>query len=272
LEEKYPAIRQAGLGLAAISYDSRDVLRNFSDRQHIQFPLVSDPNSAIIRKFGILNEQVKKDSPNYGIPYPGIYLVDANGVIKAKFFENDYRERDTAGMILLQQFGINPDTESAPISAKHMQFSIAATDPNPRAGQHLSLTLTFKLAPDVHVYAPGVHGYISIDWDLPDTPALKAGPVTYPQSKLLRLEVIHETVPVYEGEVQLVRTITLSDQKQVAPLLDPSGDLKVNGSFRYQACDQTRCFIPETVPVTLTLHVRALDRTRVPENMRRKAN
>ena len=41
LQRNLNAIRQQGLGLAAISYDSVAVLKNFTDRLHITFPLLS---------------------------------------------------------------------------------------------------------------------------------------------------------------------------------------------------------------------------------------
>ena len=37
------------------SYDSRAVLKDFAQRKDIQFPLLSDADSGIIRRFGILN-------------------------------------------------------------------------------------------------------------------------------------------------------------------------------------------------------------------------
>ena len=33
------------------------------------------------------------DTRHYGVPYPGIFLVDAKGVIKAKFAGESYRDR-----------------------------------------------------------------------------------------------------------------------------------------------------------------------------------
>ena len=79
-------IRKQGLGLAAISYDSVEVLKNFADRKHITFPLLSDPESRIIRAFGILNETVKPGTPQFGIPNPGTYVVNAKGTVVAKYF------------------------------------------------------------------------------------------------------------------------------------------------------------------------------------------
>lgn len=62
------AIRKQGLGVAAISYDPTGALKNSADRQHITYPLLSDPESKIIRTYGIFNETVNPDWPAYGIP------------------------------------------------------------------------------------------------------------------------------------------------------------------------------------------------------------
>jgi peroxiredoxin len=69
LQRNLGAIRQQGL--VAISYDSVAVLKNFTDRQHITFPLLSDPESKIIRAFDILNETVAPGTAFYGIPNRG---------------------------------------------------------------------------------------------------------------------------------------------------------------------------------------------------------
>src|SRR5271168_2406417 len=102
LQRNLDAIRRQGLGLAAVSYDSVAVLKNFADRQHITFPLLSDPDSKIIRAFDILNETVPKDTPTYGIPYPGTYILDTQGRVAGKYFEDDFRERTSASDILFR--------------------------------------------------------------------------------------------------------------------------------------------------------------------------
>jgi peroxiredoxin len=70
------AIRRQGLGLAAVSYDSVAALKNFADRQHITYLLLSDPDSKIIRAFGILNETVTPGTMTYGIPVWSKYSAD----------------------------------------------------------------------------------------------------------------------------------------------------------------------------------------------------
>jgi predicted dithiol-disulfide oxidoreductase (DUF899 family) len=71
LQSNLEKIRAEGLGVAAISYDSVAVLKSFAERRGITFPLLSDPESKIIRDFGIFNEQSQKGTIQYGIPYPG---------------------------------------------------------------------------------------------------------------------------------------------------------------------------------------------------------
>ena len=105
LEQNLARIQKEGLGLAAISYDSVAVLKNFADRRKITFPLLSDPESKIIRSFGILNETVKPGAAQYGIPRPGTYIVDRQGKIVSKYFEEDFRERVSISDILAGQFG-----------------------------------------------------------------------------------------------------------------------------------------------------------------------
>ncbi len=270
MQQNYRKVKSAGLGLAAISYDSPEVLSNFAQRENIQFPLLSDPDSKIIRRFGILNTQAKEGSASFGIPYPGIYVVNAKGIVTAKYFEDDYKERDTAAVILMKTFGLEPDQRPTSINAKHLQLGASTSDAEASMGQHVALILNVKLADRVHVYAPGVQGYIPIDWELAPSAAIKAGPAKYPASKILRLEAIQESVPVYEGEFRVVRDVTIGNDAAVKPMLGAQGDLTIDGTFRYQACDDRKCFLPETVPLRWTVHFQSLDRVRVPGDMQRK--
>ena len=65
----------------------KTILGRCCDRRGIHFPLLSDPESKIIRAYGLLNETAPK-GPFYGIPYPGTFVLDARGVVVAKYFED----------------------------------------------------------------------------------------------------------------------------------------------------------------------------------------
>ena len=141
LEQNLDRIRKQGLGLAAVSYDSVEILKNFADRKHITFPLLSDPESKIIRAFGILNETVKPGTPQYGIPYPGTFMVDAKGTVVSKYFEDDFRERISASAILVRQFGAVADSASGSVETGHLRLTTAASMPVARPGERIVLSL-----------------------------------------------------------------------------------------------------------------------------------
>ena len=269
MEQNRARINAQGLGLAAISYDSVAIIKAFAGREHIGFELLSDPESKTIRSFGILNDTVQKDSGVYGIPYPGTYVLDPRGVVTAKYFEDDYRVRDTAGSILLRQFGLEPAPHEA-IRAKHLEVSASGGEAMVRPNQRMSLAADVQLPDRVHVYAPGVAGYIPIALKMQTSPAFQADAPVYPAAKTMRLEAIHETVPVFEGKFRVVETITLGGAQQIEPLLDHDRNLKVEGDLRYQACDDRECYVPETVHLQWTVQVLPFDRTRVPEALRKR--
>jgi hypothetical protein len=129
-----------------------------------------------------------------------------------------------------------------------------------------------SLPRNVHVYAPGVkEDYIPIALTLDRSPAYFPAPPEYPAAKSIRLAAIRETVPAYEGRFPILDTVTLANQQQLAPALDSNRKLTITGQFRYQACDQRTCFAPENVPVRWVVQVDPLDRTRVPEELQRRA-
>jgi C4-dicarboxylate-specific signal transduction histidine kinase len=43
-----------------------------------------------------LNETIVEGSFGYGVPHPGIYVMDPRGVVRSKYFEEKYQERDAA--------------------------------------------------------------------------------------------------------------------------------------------------------------------------------
>jgi hypothetical protein len=63
--------------VVGISYDSVDVLKEFSDKRKIAFPLLSDPDSKAIKAYGLLDTSAK--GKQEGIPYPGTFVVDKEG-------------------------------------------------------------------------------------------------------------------------------------------------------------------------------------------------
>jgi peroxiredoxin Q/BCP len=98
LQENHQAIEDAGIQLVGISYDGTKVLKTFSDRMKITFPLLSDPGSKTIDAYHIRNQAARGKTE--GIPHPGTFIVDRSGVIRAKLFLENFRERHTARALI----------------------------------------------------------------------------------------------------------------------------------------------------------------------------
>jgi hypothetical protein len=270
LEQNRSEYERLGLGIAAISYDSVAVLHNFAERRGIHFPLLSDPDSEVIRRLGILNETIPKGNPFFGVPYPGTFVLDPQGVVAAKYFEDDYRERYTSAGILAHQFGVTPREAKTEVEGKQLKLAASGSNSIVAAGQRVSLALDIELKPGMHVYAPGVEGYISIEWKMKEPAAAVAHEVAYPPSLRLHLPAIDETVPVYRDRFRLTRDVTIGQDAKVRPTVDASGKLTLEGTLRYQACDDRVCYIPQELPVKWTFRYADFDRERVPLDLRRK--
>jgi peroxiredoxin len=82
-----------GYGVAAISYDNTEILNSFSQVHNLAFPLLSDQGVATIKAYDILNKDYKEGDDNYGIPYPGIVIINPEGIVAHKYFFKGYRKR-----------------------------------------------------------------------------------------------------------------------------------------------------------------------------------
>jgi hypothetical protein len=270
LEHNREQFAKLGIGLVAISYDSVAILHNFAERRGIHFPMLSDAGSKIIRSAGLLNETIPHESPFFGIPNPGTFILDAKGVVTAKYFEDDYRERFTAADILTKQFNMTPSSGRHEVIGKQLTAVASSSNYVVRAGQRVALVLDVELKPKMHVYAPGVEGYIPIAWKMKESPAFAVHDVTLPPSKMLHLPAINETVPVYQGKFRIERDITIAAEGKVKPLVDGEGQFLVEGTLQYQACDDRMCYVPQELKVGWTFQLEGLDRERVPAELQKK--
>jgi len=289
LQERHEELRAQGLGVAAVSYDSQEVLAAFAERKGVaDVPLLSDDDSSVIRAFGIYNHvaeegvgpdrddpAVQADVARYvsvfganpmivGTPFPGTFVVDREGRVTSRFFEEFYRERNTAANVMLK-LG-TPLSGIAGSSGETAHLAIAASQSNPdvTVGSRFHLALDVTPKPGMHVYAPGADdlGYrvIGLHLDTPDF--LRALPAEYPASEIYHFEPLDERVPVYQRPFRLVQELVVEGSPEAAAQLAELDALTLTGRLDYQACDDAVCFNPASVPLTWTLAVQPLDRQR----------
>ena len=258
-----------GLKLAAISYDSPAILKDFADRHRIDFPLLADPKSEIIRSFQVLNQEAK--GMTKGMAYPGYFYIDDSGVIREKYFEANYTNRFTANNIIGKLFPELAEEVSQNVEAPHLLLSLAQSDRAVAPGSRVTLAAEIELPPGVHVYSPGVKGYKPIQLELLPRSGIELSDVAYPNSKILYLEAIQERVPVFEGKFRITQdvTVTPSEARDVArSLVGAQKTISITGELRYQACDKATCYPPTSVPLKWQLQILPLNLKRSPNGIR----
>ena len=262
LQNGLSEIEAQGLGLAVITYDSRAVMADFTARRGITFPLLSDPGSSTIKTYGILNTTVEDlTSRNYGIPFPGTFVVDRQGIVTARFFEEAFQQRTTVSTMMLTL-----GTSSAPVAARrittdHLQVTTYATDEVVAPGSLFSIVFDVTPRERMHVYAPGAEGYRVIGLSLDPNPLLVTRPVQYPASEIYYFEPLDERVPVYQGPFTWLQEVIVEGTREAARALRELDALTLGGTFEFQACDDEVCFVPVSVPISFTLDLDALDVT-----------
>ena len=93
LQEQAADFEKAGIGIVAITYDAPELQQVFIDAASITYPLLSDIDAVTIKSLGILNEQYEPGDTAYGIPHPGVFVVDSEMNIAGKIFVEEYQVR-----------------------------------------------------------------------------------------------------------------------------------------------------------------------------------
>jgi hypothetical protein len=237
----------------------------------LNFPLLADPDSEIIKAFGIVNTNVDSDSPYYGFPWAGYYLLDHDGMVTAKFFNEANNDRTTAANILVRQFGGEAGSRQGKARTPHLTARWSVTNETVRPGQRGALILEVKMKPGMHLYAPGDHEYIAVEWPMEVSVGAEFMDTAFPEPEMMYLEVIDESVPVYAGKIEVVRDLHMLGSREWPDEVKEMDTLELTGEFRYQACDDEACYPPVAIPLTWTLNLEPHDRVRVPEEIQRGA-
>jgi len=240
----------AGVAVYALSYDEADALRDFRDAHGITYSLLSDPDSEIIRSFGILNDLIDPDDhPWYGIPYPGTYVVDADGVITHKFFEHNLAVRHGPEQLLRAVQG-QPMLETSPSlearldesAAETVQVGVALDGDALAPTVQRDLVARFRVPAGRHVYAePAPQGSVAVDVVLDENDRLVPRPIVRPASEPHALADSGESFQVHHDVFELRLPLTINNASR-----SESTEITVSGEVRWQACDDEVCDIPSS--------------------------
>jgi len=243
-----------------VTYDGPAVIKTFATERKIEFPILSDQDHSIVKRYGILNRQYDPGHNNYGIPYPGTFILNRDGRVVARYFEEEFQYRNTAASIALK-IGQPVRTMGPPSrqTTEHLDLTEFVTDRTVAPGQRFSIVLDIAPKSGVRVIAPGKHEYRVLALKLEPSANLRTYRVNYPASADFLLPPRNERLPAYMQQVRIVQDVAIvvnDDTRQLAK--KPGSTVTLKGVLEYQACSEKVCNTPEQVPLSWTMALRPL--------------
>lgn len=121
-----------------------------------------------------------------------------------------------------------------------------------KVGSAASVKIKVAVKRGYHVQANPVENpsLIPITLKIDPTAGVTVGKPVYPTAKRIRLQGDDHDLVVYDNTFTIALPIKLSRD------LAPGDTVKLNGSLRYQACDERHCLFPVTVPLTVVVNVK----------------
>jgi peroxiredoxin len=262
LQEALPKFEAAGIKLYAVSYDDFDALRDFAGHHGITYPMLSDKGSKVIRRYGIQNTFVTKEQiPYYGIPFPGTYLIDEDGLVVEKFFSRSLAARESAESVIDSALGEILLGEDEPMDSGGAEgIQLSATyhggGGNLKSAVIRQLVVRFELPPGLHIYdEPVPEGMVATRVEITGPPGLNTNDVIKMPTKPLRLPELDMELQVWEGRVDFVVPVW-ADDRIVGLIDEPEFDeIEIEVKVAYQACDDQTCRIPQSETLTVKVPI-----------------
>ena len=299
LQRDYAALKRSGYGLAAISYDSREVLAEFAARKRIEFPLLADHESNVIRAFGVANREFRKgmqvdvqtekvylssldNVPVYGIAYPAVFVMAADHSVAWRFVSESAELRLTGSAILERAVGAKIEAyRNAQAGTSIVKVATVAGTDSAALGSRLTVAVEISMPQGFHVYSPDAgKEYRRLNWRMNRSQCWVMGEAIYPEGHRRTFSFSEAPLPVYEGTIRLTRELIVqpairAGDSSVYELfrktcLDAQDKVGAAGVLEMQSCDERQCYPPRSIPLAWKFKFIAPDRQRSPAELRRE--
>lgn len=198
----------------------------------------------------------------YGIPFPGVYVVDRDGRVTEKFFHRHYATRTSAGTIRDSAIGRILARHEVPITElgdEHVEVSVFLADEALRFEYASTLHVRFEVADGYHIYAdPLPDGFIASTATVMPTRGVRIGEPVYPPTAEREFPQLGVTLNVYEGVADVAIPITLGSEILDWPIQNKPTEIEIPVDVVYQACSETVCYVPKEETVVVTAPIEPL--------------
>jgi hypothetical protein len=232
------------------------ILAEFADRHGITYPLLSDEGSHTIRAIGLYNQHLAEQHAIYGVQvrehqfgvaYPGIFVLNEEGTVIAKQFEQSYRVRPAPAVVVEDVLGMAGERPAVAATADREGVHVTAWlgSRTYRPYQKLRLHVTLQMADGVHIYGkPAPEGSTPLEVAIEPLEGLSAGEPELPAPQPAHLEGIDETFWAYKERVDVAIPFAI---------LSNQGTVTLRVQVRFQACTESVCYPPQDLALEIPL-------------------
>jgi hypothetical protein len=200
----------------------------------------------------------------YGIPWPGDYLIAPDGTVRDKLFLRDYQHRPSASSVVLRNFAAEARGNTVEINTDQLTAEITLSSDRCFPGQEIGVSLRIELKPGWHVYGKPLPDRYQATEVTFDGPLVGEYSLDMPPPNPIFLKALGETLSVYEGEIRAVGKLgikwsppaPLKFLEAIGKSIKP-GAYKIAGEFRFQACSDSVCEMPQAIQFELPLQLEA---------------
>ncbi len=257
LQKNLEDFQAAGIAIFAISYDRVEAQAAFAEEFGITYPLLADPDHAVIEATGILNTLVRPEEEGvYGVPFPGSYMIGPDGTVEEKLFFQHYRTRPSAATVLRDGFGIDFELHNHPrADVESDGVRIAATFGGESIVYAEASTLYVDIDIDegLHLYGqPIPEGYIATAVTVAAPEGIVIGEASYPPTVPFHVADIDAEFLAFEGDICIRVPVRVE--------LTEAESFTLDVTVSYQACNDRECYLPQRRELQLVVPIESLNR------------
>ncbi len=146
--------------------------------------------------------------------------------------------------------------DASKVETRHVTATTSVRQGRIAAGARTSLIVDIAPKPKMHVYAPQQDTYVPVSLTLKESRAFRAQPPVFPKPEKYFFAPLKETQLVYSEPFTIAVDVTLATSAVLRKMgIKPASPLTIEGTLRYQACDDEICYLPESVPLSWTLQL-----------------
>jgi hypothetical protein len=136
------------------------------------------------------------------------------------------------------------------IPAKQLALRIGVDRERVSPGDRVTIIVAVTPRARMHVYAPGEPDYIPIELKLDRSPRVSSMTAAqYPGSNTIFLAAVNQRVKAYDAPFRITQALTIAATPEIIALAGSRKPVEVTGTLSYQACDDSVCYRPESVPL-----------------------